>query len=117
MLMAFTTSVSFVNNGTTLQLQDRVKMDSEERLEDWIATDLSLLGEPLLLIRHQVYTTGGPLDILAMDGDGVLVIAELKRDRTPREVVAQVIDYASWVRETCTKFTSDEVTNAVDKLA
>jgi hypothetical protein len=97
--MAFKTSVWFVNSGTTLQLQDRVKMDSEKRLEDWIATDLSLLGEPLLLIRRQVYTNGGKLDILAMDGDGVLVIAELKRERTAREVVAQVIDYASWVRE------------------
>ena len=74
-------------------------LDSERRLEDWIAADLSLLGEQLLLIDRQTRTTSGPLDILAMDADGNLVIAELKRDRTPREVVAQVLDYASWVRE------------------
>ncbi|WP_348760680.1 nuclease, partial [uncultured Salinisphaera sp.] len=29
--------------------------------------------------------------------DGGLVVVELKRDRTPREVVAQALDYASWV--------------------
>ncbi len=97
--MSFKTSVWFVENGATLRLQDRVVLDSEKRLEDWIVSDLSLLGEPLLLLGRQVYTTGGPLDVLAMDGEGALVIAELKRDRTPREVVAQVLDYASWVRE------------------
>src|SRR5699024_5475914 len=30
--------------------------------------------------------------------DGSLVLVELKRDRTPREVVAQSLDYASWVQ-------------------
>lgn len=34
-----------------------------------------------------------------MDADGQLVIVELKRDRTPREVVAQILDYASWIRQ------------------
>ncbi len=96
--MAFNTSVWFVDGGHLVE-QDRVVLDSEKRLEDWIAADLSLLGEEFLLIDRQTRTTGGPLDILAMDADGQLVIAELKRDRTPREVVAQVLDYASWIRE------------------
>ncbi|CAN5606709.1 hypothetical protein BH10PLA1_BH10PLA1_00510 [soil metagenome] len=96
--MAFNTSVWFVD-GSALQSQERIVLDSERRLEDWIAADLSLLGEELLLIDRQTRTTSGPLDILAIDADGSLVIAELKRDRTPREVVAQILDYASWVRE------------------
>ncbi len=33
-----------------------------------------------------------------LDADGKLVVIELKRDRTPREVVAQLLDYGSWVR-------------------
>ena len=33
-----------------------------------------------------------------LDGDGNLVVLELKRNRTPREVVAQLLDYGSWVR-------------------
>lgn len=87
------------NDGTTLHEQERVILDSERRLEDWLVLDLSLLGEELLLIDRQVRTVGGPLDILAIDADGKLVIAELKRDRTPREVIAQILDYASWVCE------------------
>jgi hypothetical protein len=38
------------------------------------------------------------IDVLAMDVTGSLTVLELKRDRTPREVVAQVLDYGSWVR-------------------
>lgn len=34
-----------------------------------------------------------------MDRQGNLVVIELKRDRTPRDVVAQTLDYASWVKQ------------------
>jgi len=37
--------------------------------------------------------------LLAIAPDGALVLIELKRDRTPREVVAQSLDYASWVEK------------------
>jgi hypothetical protein len=40
---------------------------------------------------------GGRIDLLAVAPDGNLVLIELKRDRTPREVVAQTLDYAVWV--------------------
>jgi hypothetical protein len=96
--MAFKTAVWAVH-GSTLQAQDQIVLDSEKRLEDWIAVDLSLLGEELLLLGRQVRASSGPLDLLAIDGDGSLVIVELKKNRTPREVVAQILDYASWVRE------------------
>lgn len=34
---------------------------------------------------------------MAIAPDGNLVLIELKRDRTPRDVVAQTLDYAAWV--------------------
>jgi hypothetical protein len=39
----------------------------------------------------------GRIDLLAIAPDAALILIELKRDRTPREVVAQALDYASWV--------------------
>ncbi len=36
--------------------------------------------------------------MLAMDEEGNIHIIELKKERTPREVVAQTLDYASWVQ-------------------
>ncbi|VVM72365.1 hypothetical protein PS645_01829 [Pseudomonas fluorescens] len=43
------------------------------------------------------HRNGGRIDLLAIAPDGALVLIELKRDRTPREVVAQTLDYAAWV--------------------
>ena len=37
--------------------------------------------------------------MLAIAPDGSLVLIELKRDRTPREIIAQALDYASWVEQ------------------
>ena len=76
------------------------KLDLERRLEDWICEDLSLVGEDLLLLGRQVATAyGHAVDVLALDREGNLVILELKRGRTPRDVVAQVLDYASWAHD------------------
>jgi len=36
---------------------------------------------------------------LALDQDANLIVMELKRDKTPRDIIAQVLDYGSWVRE------------------
>ena len=37
------------------------------------------------------------MDLLALAPDASLVLIELKRERTPRDVVAQALDYAAWV--------------------
>ena len=73
-------------------------LPSEETLEDYLERDPSLLGERLLVIGRQVRTPHGKyIDLMAIDGDGNLHILELKRDKTPRDVVAQTLDYGSWV--------------------
>lgn len=74
-------------------------IDSEHRLEKLLAHDISIADPNLLLIGRQVPTAFGKfIDLLAMDADGKLVVIELKKNRTPREVVAQLLDYGSWVR-------------------
>ena len=74
-------------------------MADESVLEDMIMKDVSILNPDWLLLGRQVRTQFDKyIDLLAMDANGSVIIIELKRDRTPRAVVAQVIDYASWVR-------------------
>jgi len=75
------------------------KLDLEERLEEWLAKDPSIISPDLLIIGRQVQTHGGPLDLLGMQENGDLVIMELKRDKTPREITLQVLDYATWVKQ------------------
>ena len=70
----------------------------ESELETWICQNPELLGDRLLIIDQQRDIPGvGRLDLLGIDNVGRLVIIELKRDRTPREAVAQALDYASWL--------------------
>ena len=58
-----------------------------------------LFDEWMLIGRQEDTGFGGRIDLLAIAPDGSLVLIELKRDRTPREVVAQALDYAGWVEK------------------
>ena len=79
---------------------DQSTLDLEARLEQWISQDIGMVNGNLLVIGQQVETAyGGYIDLLAIDSSGNLVVLELKRDRTPRDIVAQTLDYASWVKD------------------
>jgi hypothetical protein len=70
----------------------------EAELENWIVQCPDILGEDVLIIaRQKSIETVGRLDLLAINSGGELIIVELKRDLTPREAVAQALDYASWL--------------------
>lgn len=82
-------------------------------LEAWIRSDPTILGDDILIIGEQVQTASGPLDFLAVDSSGNIVVVELKRDKLARDVLSQAIDYASDVsrweiesfREICLGYT------------
>lgn len=70
----------------------------ESQLESYIESDPAMLGTTLLIIGRQVPTAhGGYIDLLALDETAAVHVIELKRDKTPREVTAQALDYGSWV--------------------
>lgn len=71
----------------------------EKDLENWILDDPSFLGEPLLIIGHQVLISevGDRLDILAIDTQGNAVVIELKRGKLKDPVDMQALRYASYI--------------------
>lgn len=72
----------------------------EKRLENWLEGNIAMLDQDLLVVGRQVATAyGGTIDLLCIDREGYLVVVELKQGRTPRDVAAQVLDYASWVKD------------------
>ena len=76
------------------------EINLEERLEAWLESDISVLDPDLLVIGRQVQTDfGGKIDLLCLDSNGDTVVVELKKGRTPRDVTAQALDYASWVKD------------------
>ena len=71
----------------------------ESVLEEWLESNPGGILEdgPLLIIGRQVPTDlGKSIDLLGVDREGNVVVVELKRDRTPRDVVAQALEYAAF---------------------
>jgi hypothetical protein len=78
----------------------------EQLLESMIIASPRMLSDEWMLIGKQEDTGfGGRIDLLAIAPDASLVLIELKRSRTSREVVAQSLDYAGWVE----KLRADEI--------
>lgn len=88
-----------INETNSVSRITKQRLDYENRLEKWLIEDISILSNNLAVIGSQIVTPyGKKIDILAINSVGELVIIELKRDKTYREVVAQVLDYATWVK-------------------
>ncbi len=71
----------------------------ETILENWLERNPHSIIEDgnLLIIGRQVTTNVGSfIDLLAVDKQGDVVVVELKRDRTPRDTLAQALEYASF---------------------
>ncbi|WP_029058487.1 endonuclease NucS domain-containing protein [Stappia stellulata] len=92
-----------IENGALVRAA-RSKLANELMIQEWVRDNLALVGVQGVLIGREVSIANrGRIDLLAMDKEGSLIIIELKRDRTPREIVAQVLDYASWVATLSTR--------------
>lgn len=79
-------------------LQDAGRKEYQH-LETWIESNPEIISSDIVFIGRQVPTKSGPLDLLGIDNQGNVVVVELKRDRLPREALAQSIDYASDIAE------------------
>lgn len=83
----------------------KTSLDLESHLEGWLENSpWAIAQEPILIISRQASAfqeekkTIFP-DLLGIDKDGNLVIIELKKGRTPREVIAQLLEYAAWAND------------------
>lgn len=87
-------------------------LGKEALLEQMIVAESAILSDRWFLIGRQVRTSfGGIIDLLALNPDGQLILIELKRNQTPREVVAQALDYASWAE----KLGADDIASIYDR--
>lgn len=90
------------------------KLATEKLLQKMIIQDSSILSDQWMIIGEEVNTLdSGRIDLLAIAPDASLILIELKRDRTSREVVAQALDYASWVDD----LTADRLSQIYEKFS
>lgn len=74
-------------------------LDLESRLEEILDKDISIVAPDWMVIGRQVRTsTGQRADLLTLNTAGNLSVVEIKRDKTYRDVVAQALDYGSWIK-------------------
>jgi len=118
--MAISMNLWAVENGSLIEIK-KIRVDLESQLEDWIFANPAILNLDVLFIGRQVHTQyGGYIDLLGINREGDLVVIELKRAKTPRDVVAQCLDYASWVCDLsfdeisniCLKYTNKNLSDA-----
>lgn len=77
-------------------------------IEKWVENYPDILGEELLIISteyNKFDKTNERLDLLAIDKDGNLVVIELKRDDSGKNVELQAIQYAAY----CSTLTLNEI--------
>ena len=76
------------------------ELPSEDFLENMIIEQPEILSSDWMIIGKQVRTKYNKyIDLLAIAPDGEIIIVELKKNKSPREIVAQGIDYASCVQD------------------
>jgi len=87
-----------------LVVAKETNLDLEKHLEGCLEhRPWAVVNEPILWIGRQTTASveGGTIfpDLLGVDSSGNLVIVELKRGKAPRDVVAQLLEYAAWANE------------------
>ncbi len=92
-----------INKGILLTAKEE-KIDYEESFENWLENSPDVLfddwSSTVLWIGRQETADVGDTkkfpDLIGIDSRGNIIIVELKKDKSPREVVAQILEYASW---------------------
>ena len=88
-----------------LIIAQETNVELEQHIEIWIENSpwAVIQAEHVLWINRQASAQDeeGTIfpDLLGVDSEGNLVIVEFKRGKTPRTVVAQLLEYAAWANE------------------
>jgi len=91
-------------NGEDAQKINRTKLKNEDYLQNYIDKNPEAIpvyeikeDKKLFVAKREFSAKHGPLDALAVDGDGDLYVIEtkLQRNSTRRDVVAQALDYGA----------------------
>ena len=75
-----------------------VSLREKEELEPLLIAHPDIIEEGLKVITNQLPTDSGPLDILAVDSDGTLIVIELKNEASENHL-DQGLRYYDWCRQ------------------
>ena len=90
--------------------------EKEEDLERLLTLNPEVLMPGLNLVARQAPTEGGLLDLLGIDGNGRMIVFELKREKLARDSVAKIIDYSSYLDSLSEKAIADYIVDHSGKF-
>jgi RecB family endonuclease NucS len=73
---------------------------SEETVEDILERNMDLIEPGMTLIKRQLETEVGRIDLFARDVKGTFTIIELKKGKTDDDVFGQLSRYLGWCKKT-----------------
>jgi len=89
--------IHIISKSGQLVEYQKVPVSKEEEIEDFIEHHPEILEKEMFVIGRQVETAEKTrIDLLGLDKEGNLIIMELKKDKSPRDVVSQLLEYAVW---------------------
>ena len=91
-------------------------IELEQHLEDWIANDVTLIGEGFTLVGRQVTIDDGRLDLLAIDSQDRWVVIEIKPGRLDSGALGQALYYAASLARLDADELYDKLKNGLGKL-
>lgn len=88
-------------------------LKERQHLQEWVIAHPEVLGSSIKVVAFEFGSWTGHtgekerdrLDVLALDGEGHLIVVELKRDKAPDTVEMQALKYAALV----SRFTRDDL--------
>jgi alkylated DNA nucleotide flippase Atl1 len=106
----FTVTASAASPATPITLAEAGLRERTD-LQEWVLAHPEILGSGVLIVTFEFDRWWAPsgdrerdrLDVMGIDSEGRLVVAELKRDRAPDTVEMQAIKYAAMA----SRFTED----------
>lgn len=75
-----------------------IDLKEREDLEPLLVANPDVIEQGLQIVSHQLMTDSGPMDILAVDSEGTLVVIELKNEASEGHL-DQALRYYDWCRQ------------------
>ena len=88
--------IHLIENDKVVEYEKKT-VDKEFEIEEFLEKHPKILDKDIFIIGRQVPTaTKTRIDLMGLDRDGNVVIIELKKGVSSREVVSQILEYGVW---------------------
>ena len=110
--LVFTVNGATATAATPIGLAE-AGLKERQHLQEWVIAHPEVLGSSIKIVAFEFGSWTGHtgekerdrLDVLALDGEGHLIVVELKRDKAPDTVEMQALKYAALL----SRFTRDDL--------